>query len=310
MVGQWAAIREATPQIPTNADILVSHFAPYVLPILDQFRDKPHVVHFHGPWALESQFEGDGSLNVFLKRTIEKRVYAGAKKFIALSRAYAQYLERDYSVDPSKISVIPGGVDFKQFSSVPSRSEARDALGLPQNRRIVVTARRLVQTKGVGTLLEAIAEVRRRLDDVYLVIAGTGTHAERLQRLSEDLNISDHVRFLGFVGEKLPLVYRSGNVVVVPSVAFEGFGLIVLEALATGTPVLVTPLAGLEEAIAPLEPALVSEGIGSGQIADLIERALLGKIGLPSSEACRAYASGFDWSRIAARVADEYACAV
>jgi glycosyltransferase involved in cell wall biosynthesis len=123
------------------------------------------------------------------------------------------------------------------------------------------------------------------------------------------LGLEQHVRFTGFVPEDvLPLLYRAADLSVVPTVALEGFGLTTLESLAAGTPVLVTPIGGLPEAVCGLSPDLVLDGSGSGPLADGLTAALRGTVCLPDADACRAHVRAHhDWPVVAARVRDVYA---
>jgi glycosyltransferase involved in cell wall biosynthesis len=116
------------------------------------------------------------------------------------------------------------------------------------------------------------------------------------------------VRFLGFVTENdLPLAYAAANLSIVPSSALEGFGLISLESLACGTPVLVTPVGGLPDTVRDLSRDLILKGTSSDDITEGLHRRLDGTLPLPSREACREHVlRGFTWDRIATRVCEVY----
>ena len=105
----------------------------------------------------------------------------------------------------------------------------------------------------------------------------------------------------------MPLAYRAADVSITPSVALEGFGLVVVESLACGTPGLVTPVAGLPEVVRDLDPALILRAGSAPAIAEGLTGALDGSVPLPSEERCIAYAQRFDWRTIAARIASVYA---
>ena len=103
------------------------------------------------------------------------------------------------------------------------------------------------------------------------------------------------------------MAYRAADMTVVPSQALEGFGLITLESLACGTPVLVSPVGGLPETIEPFAPQCVFANTSTDEITHGIGEALTGSLQLPTDEACRAYAvRGFSWPTIAARVRAVY----
>ena len=111
----------------------------------------------------------------------------------------------------------------------------------------------------------------------------------------------------GFVPEDLPLAFRAADVSVVPSIALEGFGLIVPESLAAGTPVLVTPVGGLPETVEDLSRDLILDAATPRAIANGISGALKGRRPLPDAQRCAAFArERYDWSAATRRIADLY----
>jgi glycosyltransferase involved in cell wall biosynthesis len=275
--------------------------------VLDRIGARPLVVHFHGPWALESAAEGAGGLRVAAKRWLERAVYRRGTRFIVLSQAFAEILEREYGVPGDAIRIVPGGVDLQRFRIATSRVEARRALGWPTDRPTVVTVRRLVRAKGIENLIDAVAKVRRVHPDLLMMIVGTGPLADDLQRRVREQGLEDSVRFTGYVPqEQLPMIYSAADLSIVPTIALEGFGLVVLESLACGTPALVTPVAGLPGVVTDLDPALVMPGTDADAIASTLGDALSGSLPLPDASTCRAYAQRFDWPAIATRVRDVY----
>ncbi len=307
LLARWSALRAAVIRAMPGTDLVVSHFAPYAFPVLDRIRSRPLVVHFHGPWALESAIEGASALNVTAKRLIERAVYRGGSRFVVLSRAFADIAARDYGVPHEAIRIVPGGVDVDRFRDAGSREDARRELGWPLDRPTVVTVRRLVRAKGLEHLIDAAPAVREAIPDVSIAIVGAGPLAADLRTRVTERGLDSTVHFAGFVpDDRLALAYRAADLFVVPTIALEGFGLVVVEALACGTPVLVTPVAGLPEVVRDLDPGLVLPSTDPLDIANGIIDALLGRMRLPSPEACIAYAQRFDWSVIAARVSDVY----
>jgi glycosyltransferase involved in cell wall biosynthesis len=289
-------------------DVVSSHFALYTFPGLDVTRGIPQVSHFQGPWADESHVEGADSFGQRTKRMLEQRVYARSSRLIVLSEAFGQILQSRYAIPAERIRVVPGCVDVDQFNLPLSRADARRRLQLPQDRPVVLAVRRLVRRMGLEDLVEAMKRVKAKQPDVLLLIAGKGRLAEELQSRITDAGLDDNVRLLGFVPDRhLASLYRAANVSIVPTVALEGFGLITVESLASGTPVLVTPVGGLPEAVAALSKNLVLPGTGADAIADGLIGALDGTLELPDEQACRSYArEHFDTPVIARRVALVY----
>ena len=306
-LSRWRGLRRTVGPLLRGSDLVVSHFAPHAFPVLDQIRAAPLVVHFHGPWTLEGRAAGLSRRTLLVRSIEERAVYARARRLIVLSRAFGDILRSEYGVPEAKIRVVPGGVDLRRFRIAGSRADARRELGWPGDRPIVLTVRRLAPTKGIEHLIAAVDELRRRVPDVLVVIAGTGRLAEGFARDVRERGLDHWVRFAGYVpDDRLPLMNRAADVFVVPTVAFEGFGLVVLEALACGTPVLVTPVSGLPEVVADLDPGLILAGTDPAAIAAGLGDALSGARELPGEQACAAYAARFGWSAIAGRVRAVY----
>lgn len=304
---RWLGLRRAVRPLLRSSNVVVSHFAPHAFPVLDQIRSRPLVAHFHGPWMLEGRAAGLGRRTLFVRGVEERSVYHRARRLIVLSRAFGDILVRDYGVAPDKVRVIPGGVDLQRFRSVGSRADARRALGWDLDRPTVVTVRRLAPTKGIENLIAAVDLLRHRVPDVQVVIAGGGPLAGKFHRQVRDMGLDRWIRFAGYVSDAdLPRVYRAADVFVVPTLAFEGFGLVVLESLACGTPVLVTPVSGLPEVVNDLDPGLVLGGTGAQEIAAGLGEALCGALPLPDEQQCIAYAERFSWPAIAQRVRGVY----
>lgn len=289
-------------------DVISSHFALYTFPGLDVTRGIPQVSHFQGPWADESQVEGADSLGQRMKRYLEQSVYERSSRLIVLSNAFGQILTSRYGIPPERVRVVPGCVNVEQFNLPMSPADARLKLQLPQGRPIVLAVRRLVRRMGLEDLIDAVALLKKRVPDVLLLIAGKGRLEGELQRRIDEAGLSDNVKLLGFVPDAhLAALYRAATISVVPTVALEGFGLITVESLASGTPVLVTPVGGLPEAVAGLSQDLVLPSTGASAIADGLAAALRGALRLPDAEACYAYArENFDNAVIAKRVAEVY----
>ena len=299
---RWQHVRQAfqTVEKSHSYDLVSSHFALYTAPLLDLIK-QPLVMHFHGPWALEGEAEGNGRMRAYVKESLEKLVYGRAKHFIVLSHAFKRILERKYNVPEGKISVVPGGVNFNRFNLELSPTEARQALGLPQDRTILLAVRRLAKRMGLEQLIEAIANIKQQHPDILLLIAGKGAQAEALQVRIDELGLNQNVRLLGYVSDDdLPTYYRSANMSIVPSQALEGFGLILLESLSAGTPVLGTPIGGIPEVLNPLSSDLVFAGTQVSDLQQRLQEVLNGTITLPTHHECQQYAkTHYDWPIVA-----------
>lgn len=305
-VGVRRLVRSVLDDAPI--DLVATHFALYTVPVLRAVRDLPLVVHFHGPWGQESLVEGESRIAARLKTWLERIVYRRGTAFIVLSAAFRDILVREFGVAPGRIHVVPGGVHADAFDTGASRREARRRLGWPTDRPIVVAVRRLARRMGLENLIDAVRLVSREIPGVCLYVAGKGPLKDELAARIADRGLSDHVQLLGFVPEQdLPFVYRAADLSIVPTVALEGFGLITVESLAAGTPVLVTPHGGLPETVATLDENLILPGDTPSILADGIVQSFRGSLSLPSTDACRTYVrEHFDWPVIASKTRRVY----
>jgi glycosyltransferase involved in cell wall biosynthesis len=305
----WATrecFRQQRSQMP-RPDAINLHFSLYSFPLLpDLPSGVPITCTFHGPWALEGRAEGQKPWNVAFKRWIEQQVYHRCNRFIVLSHAFGKLLQQEYGISEEKIYIIPGGVDIERFQVNLTRQQARQALGFPLDRPILFTPRRLALRMGIDQLLQALVEVKHQVPDVWLAIAGKGALRIPLEQQANELGLQNHVKFLGYVpDEQLPVAYQAADLTVVPSQSLEGFGLILLESLACGTPVLSTPVGGMPEVLRPFQPSLITETPASEALSNRLIELLTGKIPLPDREACREYAvSNYDWKMLAPKVRD------
>ena len=286
-------------------DVVYSHFAldGAAAVLAARVMRTPVVVMFQGPWASEARatgLRGRWPLSNQLRRAIERFVYRRASTCITLSRAFASLLEREYGISPSRITVIPGGIDSAHFAPAGDRAAVRRSLGWPDVFTIV-TVRRLVPRMGLDIAIRAIPLVTAEMA-VELVIAGSGPEESRLRELADEYGVASQVHFLGRVPENaLPSVYAAADLCVVPSRELEGFGYVALEALAAGTPVIAAETGGLSEIIGPLEPRWLVPAEPQ-PLADAIKGWAVHATEFPSRAQCIAYASKFDWEIIGAEV--------
>jgi len=295
-----AAARKAA----RDADVVDAHFALYaMLPLLSRrLRRLPSVVHFQGPWADENVAQGDGSqLRSMLRRAVERIVYVRARRIIVLSFAFKRLVIERYRVSPWRVRVEPPGVDLDRFSP-GERAVARERLDLDGCPFTAVCVRRLVPRMGIDMLIEAWAQALAELPpQAQLLIAGDGPLRGELELQIERCGLRDSVRLLGRVDDdELVDLYRAADVGIVPTRYFEGFGLVVIEAAACGTPTIVTRAGGLPEAVAGLDPSLAVAADDAPALAARITKAA-GAGGLPTRAATRLFAEGFAWPDVVRR---------
>lgn len=302
------ALARSLRLLPTDPGVVDAHFALYALParLLPRLRGTPFVVHFQGPWAHESALTGVGPVVVGLKRCLERWVYRQADALVVLSPAFGDLLVRQYGVAPWKVHVEPPGVDPDIFSP-GDRAGARRRLGLDPDSWIVLSVRRLVPRMGIDVLLDAWPAVRSARPDAVLVLVGDGPERGALQRQAARSGGDGSVRLLGEIGDReLVDAYRAADVSVVPSLSLEGFGLVSLESMACGTPVVVTAVDGLAAIPAALDPTTVVPPGDAGALAGRISSAADGSLPLPSAQACRRVAVHHSWKAVGERHVELY----
>ena len=246
----------------------------------------------------------------------EKEVLKRANRIIAATIAEVTQLRFLYKAPADKLVVIPPGVDVSHFYPIPA-DEAKMYVGLKPDDRMVLFVGRIEPLKGVDTLIQAMSYLQlSEKRPVHLAIIGGDPAASpqemssemaRLQKLCDDLAVGQTVVFLGKRDQdKLPYYYSAAEVVVMPS-HYESFGMVALEAMACGTPVIASEVGGLAY--------LVRDGETGFTIPDQEPEMLCEKISwllndddLNSRMSQRAmeYAQDYAWEKIASQILEVY----
>jgi glycosyltransferase involved in cell wall biosynthesis len=186
--------------------------------------------------------------NVLARKIIEKNILKKSDGIVVLSRFTQKRLSENHHIQPEKISIIPGGVDLSRFLPCPDKSAVRQKLKIPGGKFILFTVRNLVLRMGLENLLFAFKDILKKEPETLLIIGGEGLMKESLYRLTHQLELNNDVRLTGYIDdEELPLYYQTADLFILPTKELEGFGLVTLEAMASGLPVLGTPVGGIEE---------------------------------------------------------------
>jgi glycosyltransferase involved in cell wall biosynthesis len=163
------------------------------------------------------------------------------------SRTGAIAIENSLSIPREKIELVRSGVNLDEYSKATKRTEIRDDLALRPDQHLVLYIGRLRAVKGVEFGLRAFALAQDKRPDLCMALAGEGEQLCDLQNLTNDLRISDHVKFLG-VRNDLPNLLAAADSILMPSIN-EGFPRVAIEAMAAGKPVVATNVGGTPEAI-------------------------------------------------------------
>ena len=183
----------------------------------------------------------------FLAR-MEKKICEKATRIITVSNYTAKFLIEEYQVPPNKISVIPNAVDTNRFNPKTGGHAIREKLKL-HSEPIILFVGRFDHTKGVKYLIEAFSMLLKEIPDAKLILVGKGPLEKSLQLSLNIPALKKSVIFYGAASNnELPHIYAASDVVVLPSL-IEGFGIVLLEAMATAKPCVAAKAGGTEDAI-------------------------------------------------------------
>jgi len=290
-------------------DVIHSHYwlSGWVGRRIQRWWDVPHVIMFHTLGAIKNAI-GVGESEPALRIMAERELIRDCHRIIAATEKGKGELVSYYDASLEKISVIPCGVNLELFRQL-DKEAARRSLGL-NGHNILLFVGRIDPLKGIDKLLMALPKLDTRRNLKLLVIGGdedSQPEVERLQRLSRSLHIQDSVTFAGIVEQKeLPLYYSAADVCVIPSY-YESFGLVALESLACGTPIVATRVGGIESVVRQGQNGYMVEDNAPLRLADRIAALLSQKgSGMNSADSIRASVNGFSWSNIAEAIVPEY----
>lgn len=241
----------------------------------------PAVYNFHSPWAEEFLIRsGDLRLNAVHKalgsatrKFMERSVLKSSKIILSDSQFMDDKLNAAHKI-PSRI--VPLDVDTEKFSPAEDITGIRRKFNIPDNSFAVFTVRNLVTRMGLENLVEAAAKVVKEKPEVFFIMGGRGYLHDKLERLIAERGLSNHVRMEGYISESdLPLYYQCADLFILPTRLLEGFGLVTLEAMACGTPVLATPVAANIDVLGKFDKNFLLDGIEPENIAEGIIKFML-----------------------------------
>jgi glycosyltransferase involved in cell wall biosynthesis len=262
------------PLLKTETNIIHTHSYGYFQTnagaLTKQMRGIPLVItpHFHPSWSMW------GGTKRKQLRKLYDRVFAKsallAADIIICHTKNEQALLSGFPIPEEKVRIIPAGIDFKRFESIPSPSCFRDHFGL--TGRIVLYAGRLASNKGLAHLLDAVPKVISEFPDTTFVLVGEDEGERKaLELQAERLGISGNVVFCGYISDDklFKSAFAACNVFGLPS-EYEAFGLVLLEAMACEKPCVATRVGGVPEVVDHGRTGLLTEYGRSEQLANAI----------------------------------------
>jgi glycogen(starch) synthase len=237
----------------------------------------------------------------------ERKMARRADAVIVCSHYMRGHVADVFGIDEERVAVIPNGIDPSELRPVGDLPALRASLAEP-DERLVLLVGRLVYEKGFQLALEALPAVIEKVGGVRFVVAGSGTHEAELKAQARRLGLDAHGHFLGWIGDDaLHSLYRVCDLCVVPSL-YEPFGLVALEAMASGCPCIVADTGGLREVVPAGERVGLRFNGGDPQhLGTMIERLLIDerlreRLVAEASE----HVLGFDWMDVARRTLGVY----
>ena len=337
----------AGPEIPLARDVLASHLPEFVEGILSFQQTKGlhyDLIHSHywlsGLAALQLQTELDlpiiqmfhtlGATKGTIARAAhevpsdlrlesERQLLKTVSRVVSSTEAEVEEIHRFYDGETAPIEIIPPGVDTSHFYPIDA-DEGRAFVGIPCDQKMLLFVGRIEPLKGIDALIQAVSLLKQEgfLDEerfCMVIIGGDPDASEedmseemnRLMALRDENRLQELVIFLGKRSQdSLPYYYSAATAVIVPS-HYESFGLVALEAMACGTPVIATATGGLAHLVRDGETGFHVPVGQPGELADRIkcllrDEALRARMG----EAAQTYARSFAWPSIVERMISLY----
>ncbi len=243
-------------------------------------RQPMRMVHtYHSLGSIKYQNVEDIPLIAEKRVQIERNCLENADRVVATSPHELEDMRSTLS-EKGEVEIIPCGTKTETFGLV-SREEARKRLDIPQDQKMIIYVGRFDPRKGLETLVRAVNRPEVRQHDFHLYIVG-GSHSDqkdqaerdRIENLVHSLDIADYVTFTGQLDHsKLPTYYSASDVCVIPS-HYEPFGLVAIEAMASGIPVVASAVGGLRFTVDPEETGLLAPARDDHAFSECIDRVL------------------------------------
>jgi glycogen(starch) synthase len=267
--------------------------------------DVPYLTTIHATEYGRHQGWVDKHPQSYIHR-VEKRMARGADGVITCSHYMRGHVADIYGIDEARVEVIPNGIDPLDLVPVGDLDALRARFAEP-GQKLILLVGRLVYEKGFQFVLDALPRVIWNVGNVRFLVAGSGSHEAALKAQAKRLGLLNHGTFLGWTGDDvLHSLYRIADLTVVPSL-YEPFGLVALEAMASGCPCIVADTGGLREVVPNHDVGLRFQSRDPRSLATMVERvltddALRDRLVAEASE----HVLSFDWVDVAAQTRAVY----
>ena len=307
----WRSVQAFQPrQRGIEYDVVHSHYwlSGWLGQRMAERLGIPHVVTFHTLALIKMQSRA-GEVEPAEREVVERETMLSADRIVAFSGHERDAMAGLYGADPGKVRLAPCGVDLDRFRPMDQK-EVRRQLGL-NGEKLLLYVGRVEPLKGLDLLVETAAQMEAGDEGVRMMVVGGGGPGEpetdRVRRLAEDRQVDDLIDFVGRVDqEQLPLYYNAADVCLVPSY-YESFGLVALESMACGTPVVASRVGGLPTLVhhghtGYLKPWRCPEAFANSVEMIISSERLQESLG----QAARRRAEMMGWESVAAMISAEY----
>jgi D-inositol-3-phosphate glycosyltransferase len=291
-------------------DVIHSHYwlSGLVGKFLQSRWSVPHMIMFHTLGILKNRLNV-GKAEPEFRICNEKVLVKHCHSLVAATAKEKSDLVELYNANPDKIRVIPCGVNQDLFTPMETQA-ARQALGFSQDEKMLLYVGRIEPLKGLDRVIHTMARLRESLAVKLMIVGGDHHDSEEMREiieLSKALKVGDGLIFAGRVDQrKLPFYYSAADALVVASL-YESFGLVALEALSCGTPVVSTPVGGMKTIIEPGKNGLLFAEDSVDAMARALSQVLTRtEIYEARQQAIRHSVYGYSWQNIASAMTSEY----
>lgn len=277
-------------------------------------RPVPIIQMFHTLGALKNQIAPTANHRAPQSRidSETKIVQQIADHLIVATPTGKEQLINFYEADPEKIVIIPPGTDTQRFAQIPQH-DAKRQLGLQPDQKMVLLIGRIEPLKGIDTLLEAAHIIKQKHDARFVIVGGNLSERpptpemSRLLALCDELKLEDVVDFVGAKAQdELPVWYSAADIVAMPS-HYESFGLVALEAMMMGTPVVASRVGGLQHLVKDGETGFLIEARSAEQLADRLDLLLTDdNLCQQLGKQAHKHAQSYSWPQVADQIVALY----